>query len=34
MKTAAGIASAAVELLGLIGMMIGIYTLYLIFEKM
>lgn len=34
MKTAAGIASAAAEMIGLIGMMIGIYTLYLIFEQM
>ena len=34
MKTAAEFATAAAELLGLIGMMIGIYTIYLIFEQM
>ena len=33
MKTAAEFATAAAELLGLIGMIIGIYTLYLIFER-
>jgi hypothetical protein len=33
MNTAAKIATAAAELLGFAGMMIGLYTLYLIFEK-